>query len=31
MTGAARVKLAPDGTVMLDDFADTLVQLTVNK
>lgn len=31
MTGAARVKLAPDGTVMLDDYADTLVQLTVNK
>ena len=31
MTGAARVKLAPDGSVMLDDYADTLVQLTVNK
>jgi hypothetical protein len=31
MTGAARVKLAPDGTVMLDDFADSLVQLTVKK
>ena len=31
MTGAARVKLAPDGTVMLDDYADSLVQLTVNK
>jgi hypothetical protein len=31
MTGAARVKLAPDGSVMLDDYADTLVQLTVRK
>ena len=31
MTGASRVKLAPDGSVMLDDYADTLVQLTVNK
>jgi hypothetical protein len=31
MTGAARVKLAPDGSVMLDDYADALVQLTVNK
>jgi len=31
MTGAAKVKLAPDGTVMLDDYADALVQLTVNK
>ena len=31
MTGAARVKLAPDGSVMLDDFADALVQLTINK
>jgi len=31
MTGAARVKLAPDGGVMLDDYADALVQLTINK
>jgi hypothetical protein len=31
MTGAARVKLAPDGSVMLDDYADVLVQLTVEK
>ena len=31
MTGAARVKLAPDGSVMLDDYADALVQLTIKK
>jgi hypothetical protein len=31
MTGAARVKLAPDGTVILDDYADALVQLTIGK
>jgi hypothetical protein len=31
MTGAARVKLAPDGSIMLDDYADQLVQLTINK
>jgi hypothetical protein len=29
MTGAARVKLAPDGSVIMDDYADSLVQLTV--
>ena len=31
MTGAARVKLASDGSVILDDYADSLVQLTLNK
>jgi hypothetical protein len=31
MTGAARVKLAPDGSVMLDDYADALVELTIQK
>ena len=29
MAGAARVKPAPDGTVILDDFAETPVELTV--
>jgi hypothetical protein len=28
MSGAARVRPGPDGAVVLDDFADTLVQLT---
>jgi len=31
MLGAARVKPAPDGSVVVDDFASTPVQLTVRK
>jgi hypothetical protein len=31
MTGAARVKLAPDGSVILDDYADALVELKIGK
>jgi hypothetical protein len=29
MTGAARVKPGPDGSVILDDFAEAPVELTV--
>ena len=31
MAGAARVKPAPDGAVVLDDFAETPVELTVRR